>query len=267
MVSIAALAGAVYGTPPAVAQETARGSSLGDAPADAWFLVRSPLETSTSDAATLGIALLGAGAALLADEPIHDWVRTDPLPVRLLAPFRDTGPLGSMGRSAQFLLPASVSLWAVGHLVDSPDLRDAGIGCVTANLTTTLTRTLITNLIGRPRPAEDQGAFRFQLFAFGDWEQRSFFGGHASNVMSCASFFNHRFDLGAAAPVVWAVATAVGVGRIADAAHWTSDTYTGMVYGYAIGRNVARRHLDRRGYSEGERSMQPGVQIGWQLRF
>jgi hypothetical protein len=35
------------------------------------------------------------------------------------------------------------------------------------------------------------------------------------------------------------------VGRIADGGHWTSDTVLGGILGYAVGREVARRSLER----------------------
>ncbi|HSJ12905.1 MAG TPA: phosphatase PAP2 family protein [Longimicrobiales bacterium] len=266
MLGVALLAGSAWGAP-AAAQAPAAGSAIGDVPADAWFITRSPAQASASDLGTAGLAALGAGVALLLDEPVHDWLHSEPFPVRVLAPFGEDGPLGFTGRTTLFLLPLSLALWTAGHVTSSPDLRDAGLGCGTSNLTTTLTRRLLASLLGRLRPEVHEGAFRFQLFAFGDWEARSFFGGHASNIMSCAAFFNHRFDMGPAGPALYAFAGGVGAARIVDEAHWTSDTYTGMVYGYAVGRNVAQRSLDRSREASGERSMQPMAWIGWRIRL
>ena len=238
---------------------------LRDAGADAWFIVRSPLSATGGDLATAGMIALGsAGLAVFADEPLHQWIHTDPLPVRLLAPFRESSPISIVGRTWFFLLPLSAALYGAGHMFDSTDLRDAGLGCFTSNLTTTLTRTSLTHLVNRARPGVHEGAFQFELFAFGPWERRSFPGGHASNVMSCASYFNHRFDLGLAGPPIWAIASGVGLARMADDAHWASDTFIGMAYGYAVGRNVAHRILDRRAQPT-ERSLQPG--IGVRLRI
>lgn len=252
---------------PVAAQDRSVGEDVKNFGRDAWFIVSSPAHASRDDLATLGIATAATGFTLLLDEPIHEWMHTDPFVAKALGPFGPTSPVSLIGRTWFFLLPLSIGLYGAGHAFDSPDLRDAGLGCATANVTTTLTRSATALLLGRMRPRVHKGAFRFELFAFGVWDQRSFPGGHASNIMSCASYFNHRFDLGIAEPAIWAVAVAVGAARVIDEAHWTSDTFSGMAYGYAVGRNVAGRHLDRVEQARAEQSLQPGVHIGWKITF
>jgi membrane-associated phospholipid phosphatase len=236
---------------------------------DARWIVASPARASTSDLKTT--ALLTAGAAgllVLADDRVHEWLQTDPWPAQLLAPFRENSPVSIAGRTWFFLLPLSATMYLAGHVLGSSDLREAGTGCATANLTTTLTRTALARfVVNRDRPGMDTGPFRFQLFAFGSWDQRSFPGGHASNIMSCASYFNHRFDLGVAGPALWGLATGVGLARIVDEAHWTSDTFVGMTYGYAVGRAAAQRGLERGRIVPAERSLQPGLGVGFRISF
>ncbi len=115
------------------------------------------------------------------------------------------------------------------------------------------------------------------------WYDNSFFGGHGANIMGCASFINHRFDLGFAEPVIWGVAVAVNVGRMADQRHWTSDTAVGSAIGFAIGKYVAERQRARaeRREARGEREddggllsgvfVEPGARggtvVGWRKRF
>lgn len=230
---------------PAAAQDRSVGSDMKNIGRDFWFILSSPAHASAKDVRTAGLAAAGAGVALMLDEPIHDWMHTDPLIAKALGPFGESSPVSIMGRTWFFLLPLSVGMYGAGHAFGSDNLRDAGLGCATSNITTTLTRTGTALLVGRMRPGVHRGAFQFELFAFGDWNQRSFPGGHASNIMSCASYFNRRFDLGAAGPTLYALAAAVGFARIVDEAHWTSDSVTGMAYGYSVGRNIADRFLDR----------------------
>jgi hypothetical protein len=45
-------------------------------------------------------------------------------------------------------------------------------------------------------------------------------GSHAANVMPCVSYWNERFHMGAAEPVLYTVALGVGFGRMADQRHW-----------------------------------------------
>jgi hypothetical protein len=78
-----------------------------------------------------------------------------------------------------------------------------------------------------------------------EWMMRSFPAGHFANGLACVSYWNNRFKLGAAEPALYALAAAIGIGRLADEAHWTSDSVLGGIFGYAIGREVARRSLKR----------------------
>lgn len=77
----------------------------------------------------------------------------------------------------------------------------------------------------------------------------------------------HRFDLGIAEPAIYVLAAGVGTARIVDGAHWPSDTYTGMAYGFSVGKAVAARQLKR----ERERLLNgagtPGLVIGGRITF
>ena len=59
--------------------------------------------------------------------------------------------------------------------------------------------------------------------------------------MGCVTYWNERFDLGPAEPVLYALAVGVGLGRVADQRHWLSDTIAGMLIGHAFGRVIAHR--------------------------
>jgi membrane-associated phospholipid phosphatase len=254
---------ALLAAAPAAAQDRSVGRDLKDIGRDAWFILGSPAQASSRDLGTAGLVAAATGVTLLLDDPVHEWLHSDPFIARALGPFGTTSPVSIMGRTWFFLLPVSIAMYGAGHAFDSKDLRDAGLGCATANLTTTLPRTALAHLLGRLRPGAHEGPFRFELLPFGGWDWRSFPGGHASNIMSCAAFFNHRYDLGLAEPALWAVAAGVGAARIVDEAHWTSDTFVGMAYGYAVGHNIAERFLDR----QAERSLQPAVRLGWTITF
>jgi membrane-associated phospholipid phosphatase len=82
--------------------------------------------------------------------------------------------------------------------------------------------------------------------------------------MSCASFFNHRFDLGVGEPLIYALAALVGAARIADGAHWTSDTFAGMSFGFAVGKAMAARLRGREDEREAA-ALRPYVT--WSIRF
>jgi membrane-associated phospholipid phosphatase len=264
---LSALLACAAAAAPAAAQDRSVGEDMKNVLRDARFIVGAPTHATSDDLVTAGALAAVAGSLLFVDEPIQRWLQTDPFVARAIRPFDEDGPVAIMGRTWFFLLPMSAALYTAGHAFDSDNLRDAGLGCMTSNLTTTLPRTLTALLIGRQRPLVNRGAFEFELLAFGPWEQRSFPGGHASNIMSCASFFNHRFDMGIAGPAIWVLAGGVGTARILDDAHWTSDTFVGMAYGYSVGRNIALRSSERRDAREAAERTLPGLTLRFRIAF
>lgn len=97
----------------------------------------------------------------------------------------------------------------------------------------------------QPPPADRDDQYDIEVPGRSDWGQHSLPAGHVANVVACASFLNHRFSMGAIEPALYLVSTGVGVGRLVDRRHWTSDTMLGMVFGYAIGKEVAARSSSR----------------------
>ena len=239
----------------AAAQE---GQELNNALKDVVKVWSAPARVDASDLPGVATLVGATGIALLVDEPVVEWLRRHPnsLPVKILTPFREGRPLNMLGRS-YFLVGTSGALYLAGLVDDDTDLREAGLGCASSVVATTFSRHLIARLLGRRRPRDNQGAFTFKPLAWGDWEMRSFPGGHGANAMACMTFYNRRFDLGAAEPVLYGLATAVGAGRLIDEAHWTSDTVFGLGYGHAIGRDVAFSQQSRR----------PAVVVEFSVRF
>ena len=128
----------------------------------------------------------------------------------------------------------------------SRTLRDAGLGCATAHLTSAGAREIVYRLIARDRPRlSPDDPFRFQFPGSRDWNAHSFFSGHIANSMGCASFFAHRFHLRVAEPVAYTLVTAIGIGRVLDGRHWLSDTVVGGLFGYATGRAINARMMRR----------------------
>lgn len=215
-----------------------------------------------------------SGATLLVgfnDGEIQDWLREHPnsVAVRVLTNFRDSTLISKLGYTSR-LIPLSAVLYGAGLLLDADDLREAGIGCATADISNTLARHALARLVGRLRPQYTRDPYVIRPLAFGDWPMRSFPGGHAANIMACTSFWNHRFDLGLAEPALYLLATGIGMGRTLDEAHWSSDTLFGFIFGWAVGRAVADRFLDRdeeAGPEAASAAQQPRplLYIGWRI--
>ncbi|HEY0303750.1 MAG TPA: phosphatase PAP2 family protein [Longimicrobiales bacterium] len=241
------------------------GRELNNAIKDVLHVWSAPAHLDGSDLPGVATLFGATGVALFVDEPVLAWLRRHPesLPVLVLTPFREGRPLNMLGRS-YFLVGTSAALFLAGSIGDDIDLRNAGRGCATSVMATTFSRHLVARLLGRTRPRHNRGAFVIRPFAWGDWEMRSFPGGHGANAMTCVTFWNRRFDLGAAEPVLYGIAAAVGAGRVVDEAHWTSDTVFGLGYGHAIGREVARQQERRDGDSP---AAQPSLVLGFTISF
>jgi len=217
---------------------------------DVWSVWTSPAHTTNEDFRGLAAAAALTGAAATADRPLEQWIRDHPdaWPVRTLKHALSEEaryPAYELG-SGQYILPISAALYLAGSAGRSRKLRDAGLGCATAHLTSAGAREIVYLLVARDRPrlAPDD-PFRIQFPGVRDWNAHSFFSGHIANSMGCASFLSHRFELHAATPLLYAFTMAIGAGRIFDGRHWLSDTMVGGLFGYATGRAIAARMLAR----------------------
>ena len=249
--TFAVLTACLLGGPAAASAQ--EGRELNNAVKDILNVWSAPARLDTDDLPGVATLLGVTGIALLIDESVVAWLRQHPrsLPVMLVGPFREGRPLNVLGRS-YFLTGTSAVLFSAGALVDDLALRDAGRGCATSVVATTFSRHVVARLLGRTRPRDNRGAFVIRPFVWGDWQMRSFPGGHGANAMSCVTFWNRRFDLGAAEPVLYGLAAAVGAGRMVDEAHWTSDTLFGLGYGHAVGRDVAFSQAARDPHAAGD---------------
>jgi membrane-associated phospholipid phosphatase len=234
----------------------------------------SPFRGDTKDYVTAGLALGGVALVALTDQGIGDFIHDnqESVPVEFASPWREGNFFhGRELGNAKYIGWAAMGGFAVGVIARNQDIRDAALGCGLSDRAGGIPRGYIYKLVSRERPlvvvddtVEFQGdAYDVKVPGEETWYDNSFFGGHSANAMACASFINHRFDLGVAEPVIYALAGGVGLGRMADERHWASDTVIGTLLGFAIGKYVAERQLARArsrnsGAADGEKK--PGGQ-------
>lgn len=220
---------------------------------DVWSVWTSPAHVNKSSAE---VAAGVAGVAVLtsfADSSLWAWMSSHPssLAMRVFGPIREGWrfPLYELG-SGQYILPLSAALYLSGRLSHDVALRDAGLGCAEGHLSSAGLRELIYFSISRERPRDTDDPHHISLPGRKDWSWHSFLSGHIANSMSCASFIGHRFSLGPLEAIPYAYSAAIGIGRMADGRHWLSDTMTGALVGFAIGKGIADRQLGRAARSE-----------------
>ena len=214
---------------------------------DFGYILRSPVRADRGEWAVVGLTGLGFAALLPADRPVDRWVVKHPnaLVLRVTAPFREeSGPLDRLVTAKQ-LVPISAALVLAGAITDRRGLREAGLGCIAGWGVSNVLRYATYAVISRDRPSAADGNSLAFAVPGGEWDQHSFPAGHATNAFACTSFWNTRFDLSVGEPVLYAVATLSSLARIADRRHWTSDTFVGVVVGFAIGQTVAHRYAVR----------------------
>lgn len=231
-----------------VASAQSVGKMLGDdfknAGKDVVAIWGSPFDASGRDWALTAAAFGAFGVSMFADQSVSDWAIESKNGgfFRALDPVRRGGVLFS----GKYVVPPVAAVYLIGLATKNQDLRDFVMGCMSSWGAQSAIRKSVYLLVGRARPDTlSNDPQNWKVPSGGDWQMHSFPAGHFANAIACATYWNKRFHLGAAGPVVYAFAAAVGIGRLADEAHWTSDTVLGGILGYAVGKEIAQRSLNR----------------------
>lgn len=215
---------------------------------DIWAAWTSPARLDRHSAVAAAIATGGVAVATRFDSSMRVWMENhsrSPV-LRILAPLRDSAVVhgGRLGTGA-YLLPLSGLLYVGGRLSHSSGLRDAGLGCAAGDLASLGFREVAYHAVGRARPRITADPLLVSVPGSGNWLFHSFFSGHIANSMACASFLSRRYSFGIAEALPFTYSVAVGVGRMVDGEHWTSDTLIGGIIGFSVGRAIAERQLAR----------------------
>lgn len=220
------------------------GDDLKNVGKDVVSIWGSPFDASGRDWMLTAAAFGAFGVSMLADQSVSDWaIRNDTSAFfKAIRPVRRGGKL----YSGKYVVPPVAAVYVIGIVLKNQDMRDFVTGCGSSWAAQSFLRKGIYALVGRARPdtmPNDPG--HWTVPGKSEWQMHSFPAGHFANAMACATFWNKRFRLGIAGPAAYALAGAVGIGRLADRGHWTSDTVLGGILGYAVGKEVAQRSLTR----------------------
>ena len=254
---------------------------------DLWAVWTSPVHAHGRDWLIAGSTVALSGLVSIWDDDVDRWMveHRDASQWSALKEVRE----GGIAFSGKTITPIALGALAIGLITKNQAIQDGIFGCIASYVSGSVVRNQVAyRLIARRRPAPEKGSpeppaadsddqYDIELPGQSDWGQHSLPAGHAANVLACASFLNHRFAMGVIEPALYVVSTGVGVGRLVDRRHWTSDTMLGMVFGYAIGKEVAKRSSAR----VAKRAMAPsvstssfyitpaggGISAGWRATF
>ena len=224
-------------------------ADIGNFAGDIWSVWTSPAGMRRRDVVTTAATLGAAALTSRIDSASYVWMQTHErtFVMLLLTPIRESARLSPYEfGSGQYLLPVSVLLYTAGRLSHSVNLRDAGLGCAAGHLSSLVLRQAVFRSVTRARPRVSATPFDISVPGSSDWNRESFYSGHISNSMACASFLGHRYALGLVEPLPYAFSVAIGLGRLADGHHWASDMVVGGVVGFAVGKAIAERQLRRK---------------------
>lgn len=238
---------------------------------------------------------LGAGAVLAlsaAVSPLDDDVDRWFMDHQRDAVFSSLKEFREGGRAfaGSTITPAALGVYVVGVATKNRGIRDGVWGCVASYASESVVRSQVMyRLVGRLRPdsirgdhvqtrSEQGDQYKFYFPGSNAWGKHSAPAGHVANVTACASFLSHRFSSPYVTIPAYAVAAGVGVGRLVDRRHWTSDTVLGALLGYAVGKEVAQRSRERLSRDGGSGddggagelllgSQDGNVLIGWHYTF
>jgi hypothetical protein len=224
---------------------------------DVWSVWTSPFRARPMDWLYAGAVVGGSAAFMPIDDNIDRWMVDNKSKFGFLKEVRE----GGAGFTGKYVTLPAGALLVYGIATKNQKIQDGVFGCGASYMSGTLLRNYVLYpLISRDRPSPVKGAEsppavegdQYEISFPGHygrdsaaWGTHSLPAGHAANIISCVSFLNNRFEMGVAEPILYIVSAGVGLGRIVDRRHWTSDTFIGMAFGYAIGKEVARRSSNR----------------------
>ncbi len=205
-----------------------------------------PFNLDAKDSLLFGAVLLGTGILIANDEAIyghfkryqnsHAWVDAVSPKITLLG---DWGL--DCGIAGLFFLG--------GVVLKDKKARETGVMALETLLHTGLLVQVVKHLAGRQRPQVEQGQDywfgpgaifkRYSDGAFARYD--SFFSGHTVSVWGLATVIAENYKNHSWVPwTCYGLATAAGLSRLTEDAHWFSDVFVGAVLGYVIGRMVVR---------------------------
>ena len=188
-------------------------------------------------------AAVVGGAALLStlDQPVHRTVQQHRSPFLgdVAAVFRQEG-------EPEYYATVSLGVFGAGLVANSPELRRAGRRLVAAVLLSYLASEGTKRLVGRSRPNEDVGAFKFHPFtslkdSAGVETRGSLPSGHTTTAFAVAAsladdIHSTVLDIG-----LYTVAAGAGWSRIYDNRHWLTDAVLGAALGITTAKIVNGR--------------------------
>jgi hypothetical protein len=200
---------------------------------DAGHVLSSPVRWRGREWLVLSASAAALATMSLADESLSDAAR-------------DRGPaFGSVGDALnEFGSAGSLAVlggfYLAGAIGKDSKAKDVCVDGVAASLIATgMITPVLSTVIGRERPTEENGAYSFKPF-----DGRSFPSGHATQAFAVASVIATSYDQLWVKATVYGAASLTAWGRVRRGKHFPTDVVAGAAIGTLVGRSVV--HFNRK---------------------
>jgi membrane-associated phospholipid phosphatase len=133
-----------------------------------------------------------------------------------------------------YALPVLIGFYGVGVGMDDYNAKTVALDGFSASVISGVVTSVFKGISGRARPNTGLGPHHWDPFG-GD---QSFPSGHATGAFSVAAAIAAHYDNAWVATTAYTIASLVGVARIEQDAHWTSDVIAGGLIGGLIGHHL-----------------------------
>jgi membrane-associated phospholipid phosphatase len=205
---------------------------------DTRYVLSSPARWDAKDWLMVGVGIAGVAAASLADQSL-----------RTQAKHLQNGSARDVASQIRlfggYYSYATLGLFYVGgEILHDPPAKAVFIDGAAATLVASgLITPALKYMVGRARPRAGQGAYYFAPFSSSN---ASFPSGETTQAFAVASVIAAHYDSLWVQVSSYGIASLVGVARIYERGHWTSDALAGALIGTGVGTAVVHFNEKRR---------------------
>jgi membrane-associated phospholipid phosphatase len=205
---------------------------------DTWYVLNSPVRWDAHDWLIVSAATLGVGAVAFLDKPVQTQTQRN----QNNATNNLASDIRCFGGTCSF---AALGLFYVGGaLLHDEEAKAVTIDGAAASLVASgIITPVLKYAVGRSRPNRDEGNHHFTPFSN---SAAGFPSGEATQAFAVASVIAAHYDELWVKVSSYGIASLVGMARIYEDAHWTSDALAGALIGTAVGTAIVHFNEKRR---------------------
>lgn len=204
---------------------------------DSLDLVTAPWRWNDDDWTRFSVgALAVVGTAFILDRPIQkDFARHQTVTLNQWA-----NRISPIGMNYVFL--GAGGLYAYGLLAKGGEAQSAGADALTSLIASAVTILPLKYAVGRGRPDTTISNESFRPLS----SQDSFPSAHTTFAFTAAASITEHYTEPWVQYAAYGTASLVGLARLEQNAHWTSDVVAGALIGVTIGKTVTRMNQRKR---------------------